>query len=352
MEREEPSAGLVHTFRDEVCRAWQVGVLEGIVVLCVWHSARIEPYIDEVEFALHGFAGRGDEGDRVHVRTVKINDRRIVVLLAVIAHFVVRPRVRFHEACLHRFLDFIEQFCDGTDTNFLGTIFGTPDRQRRSPITRTGEIPVVEVIEPLAETSCSSRFGLPVDGLVESNHLLAGHGGFDEPRVERVVEDGFVGTPAMGVRVHVFLCAEETSVGFHLQTEVEIKCFCLRSCGFIVLSVDGELRIIGHFHPTAGVTAVEFVVDIRFIPLFVKVFHTPIFAGEIDHRTRSVVLGLHIETRYAGSVGYFLIVRSESGGDMYDTGSVLGGNVVAGYDAESSFARIDPREERFVFKAD
>ena len=108
MEREEPSSGLIHTFRDEVCRAWQVGVLEGIVVLCVRHSARIEPYIDEVEFTLHGFAGRGNEDDRVHVRTVEIDDGRIVVGFRIIAHFVVRPGVRFHEACLHRFLDFIE----------------------------------------------------------------------------------------------------------------------------------------------------------------------------------------------------------------------------------------------------
>ena len=37
---------------------------------------------------------------------------------------------------------------------------------------------------------------------------------------------------------------------------------------------------------------------------------------------------------------------------MYYTGSVLGGNVVAGDHTESSFARVDPREERFVFKTD
>ena len=108
MQGEEPSAGLVHAFRDEVGSAWQVCVLKGVVVLRVRHSARVEPNIDEVEFAFHGFARRRNEDDRVHVRTVEVDYRRIVVGLAVIAHFVVRPWVGFHEARLDRFVDFIE----------------------------------------------------------------------------------------------------------------------------------------------------------------------------------------------------------------------------------------------------
>ena len=193
---------------------------------------------------------------------------------------------------------------------------------------------------------------MPVDGLVEGDHLVAGFGGFDEPGVKRIVEDGFVGSPAVGVRVHVFLRAEETAVCLHLQTEVKIERFRFRSCGFIVLSVDSKLRIIGIFYPSAGILAVEFVVDVRFVPLFVEVFHTPVFTSEIDHRARSVVLGLHIETRHAGCVCNLLIVGTKSGRDMYYTGTIIGGDIVSRDDTECSFARIDPREERFVFESD
>ena len=154
----------------------------------------------------------------------------------------------------------------------------------------------------------------------------------------------------MGVRVNMFLRAQETSVGFHLKTEVEIECFCLGSCGFIVFSVDGELRVISVLHPAAGIAAVEFIVDIRFVPLFVQVFHTPIFTGEIHHRTRSVVLGLHIESRHAGCVCHFLVIGTEGRRDVYDTCTVFRRDIVARDHTECSFARINPREKRFVFK--
>ena len=58
MKGKEPSACLVHTFGDEVGGARCVCVLEGIVILCVRHRAGVEPYIDEIEFALHRFATR------------------------------------------------------------------------------------------------------------------------------------------------------------------------------------------------------------------------------------------------------------------------------------------------------
>ena len=217
MQRKEPSAGLVHALGDEIRRAGQVCVLERIVILCIRHCAAIEPYVDEVQFALHRLAARRHEDDAVHIRTMQIDDRRIVVRLAIIAHFVLRPRVRFHEARLHRFLDFIEQFCDRTDTNFLFAVLGAPNRQRCTPITTTAQVPIVQVLQPFAETACSGALGLPIDGLVERNHLLARFGRLDEPAVQRIVQHGFVGSPTMRIRVHVLLSLEQTSVGFHLQ---------------------------------------------------------------------------------------------------------------------------------------
>ena len=88
MQGEEPSTGLVHTLGDEVGRI--VGavvhdflVLERIVQLCIGHGTRVEPYVDEVELALHGLAVLRHEDDVVHIGAVEVN--LVVVLLIIYA---------------------------------------------------------------------------------------------------------------------------------------------------------------------------------------------------------------------------------------------------------------------------
>ena len=56
--------------------------------------------------------------------------------------------------------------------------------------------------------------------------------------------------------MYVFLAAEETTVSFHLQTEMEVQVFCLGSCGFVILAVDSELRVVGVLDPTTCIFAV------------------------------------------------------------------------------------------------
>ena len=352
VQREEPTACLVHTFGDEVRCAGQVCVLERIVVLCIRHRAAVEPNIDEVQLTLHRLTARRNEDDSVYVRAVQVDDRRIVVSLAVVAHLVFRPRVGFHEARFHGLVYLGEQLCNRTDTNLLFAVFGTPDRKRSTPITRAAQVPVVQVLQPFAEASCASGFGLPVDGLVERYHLIARFGRLDEPAIQRVVKHRFVGTPAVGVGMHVLLAAQKTAVSFHLQTEVQIQCLSFAGCGFVIFPVHGKLRVVGVLHPSTGVFAIERIVHVSLIPCLVQIFHFPVFTGEIDHRTRTVVLGLHIQSRHAGCVTHFLIVRTESRRDMDDTCTVFGRHVVARNNTESAFTRVHPREERFVFQTD
>ena len=57
MEREEPSACLVHALSDEVggeaCPVVNLfGVFEGIVELSIGHRAGVEPDVDKVGFAM------------------------------------------------------------------------------------------------------------------------------------------------------------------------------------------------------------------------------------------------------------------------------------------------------------
>ena len=254
---------------------------------------------------------------------------------------MVRPRVGFHEACLNRFLDFIEQFCDRTDTNLFRSVFGSPDRQRRSPITGTREVPIVEVIQPLTETTGSGRFWLPVDGLVEGNHLITRHGRFNEPRVQRIIDDRFVRSPAMRITMHMFLCLQQTTIRFHLQAEMQIK----------ALIFFRQRRIIGILDESTCVLTIQFRIDVSSHPCFIQVFDLPILTGEIDHRTGSVVLRLHVKTRYTGSIANLLIVRTERRCDMYDTSTVFGCDIVTRDDTERTRSRIHPGEERIIFEA-
>ena len=58
MQSIEPSTCLVNTLCNEVCRIYGAAVeeflvLERIVDLCIWHCTRIEPHVNEVQFACH-----------------------------------------------------------------------------------------------------------------------------------------------------------------------------------------------------------------------------------------------------------------------------------------------------------
>ncbi len=58
MQREEPSACLIHSLRDEIGRIDLLGieqlpVFERIMNLGVRHGARIEPHVDKIRLAAH-----------------------------------------------------------------------------------------------------------------------------------------------------------------------------------------------------------------------------------------------------------------------------------------------------------
>ena len=251
-----------------------------------------------------------------------------------------RPRISFHEAGLNGFVYFCKQFRDRTDAYLFLSVFRTPDRQRCAPITAAAEVPVVQVIQPLSETSCTCRFGLPVNCLVEGNHLVARHSGTYKPAVQRVVQHRLVRTPAVRIRVHMLLCLEHPSVGFHLQTQMQIQC----------LIFVRQRRVVGVLNEASCVAAIERVVYVGLIPFRVEVFHFPVLTREVHHRTRTVVLGLHIQSRHTCSIGYALIVRTESRSDMHYTRTVVRRHVVARNNAPSVL-QFYPREQRLILQS-
>ena len=138
----------------------------------------------------------------------------------------------------------------------------------------------------------------------------------------------------------MFLGLKQTTVRFHLETEVQVQ----------TLVFVRQVRVVRVLHEPSGILAVQLCVDIGFYPFRVKVFYLPVLTGEIDHRTRAVVLGLHIQSRHTGCVSYFLVVRTESRCDVYDTCTVFGRHIITRNDAISTLARVYPREERVVLQ--
>ena len=77
MQGEEPPAGLVHAFCNEVSREGrslvdEVFVFKGVVHLCIGHGSTVKPHINQVAFSLHGFPLGGGQNPAIHLRAMQI----------------------------------------------------------------------------------------------------------------------------------------------------------------------------------------------------------------------------------------------------------------------------------------
>ena len=142
MQCKEPSACLIHTFRDKVSRIYftviqNIFILEWIMNLRIRHSTGIKPDINQVRFALHRLAVFRYQNDIVYIRTMKIY--LIIIFFGIFTRYktFILVRIGFHKSGSYRFFDFIIKFFYGFDTYFARSIFCTPDRQWSTPITGT-----------------------------------------------------------------------------------------------------------------------------------------------------------------------------------------------------------------------
>ena len=81
----------------------------------------------------------------------------VIVLLRPVTgnEALILQRVRLHETSLYSLLNFIIEFLYTTDTDFFAVLIA-PDRQRGSPETRTREVPIIQVLQPVAKAACTS----------------------------------------------------------------------------------------------------------------------------------------------------------------------------------------------------
>ena len=218
MQCEEPTTCLIDSLVDKVSGESfllinSILIFKWIVNLCIRHRTRIEPNVDQVCFTLHWLTRLADQNNIINVRTVQVYF--VVVFLRHISWHkaLVFQWIWLHEACSHWFFYFIVEFFYTSDTDFF-SFFWSPNRQRSTPEAWTWQVPVIEVVKPVAKTSTSCWFRLPVDGFVKFAHSLLASRATDKPRIEWIIKYWFVGTPTMWIAMDMFFNFENLASSF------------------------------------------------------------------------------------------------------------------------------------------
>ncbi len=127
MERIKPSAGLIDPFGDEVGRIDLRELIFGdmrIENLSKGHRSRIEPYVDQVRFAMHGFAAVRHQYDLVDIRTMKVYFIKFLFRGGIQPEPF--PRNFRHDPGLNGFSHFFKQFFERADAFLFLPVLGAP----------------------------------------------------------------------------------------------------------------------------------------------------------------------------------------------------------------------------------
>ena len=93
----------------------------------------------------------------------------------------------------------------------LSAVRADPDIKRSSPVSVTGNSPVLDIFKPVSETSLSHGGGNPVYLLIVLNKTVPDLGHFDKPGLSCIVKKGCIASPAMGIVMLKLRCAKENA---------------------------------------------------------------------------------------------------------------------------------------------
>ena len=116
-------------------------------MLCKWHGSTVEPAVDHFWYTVHLFS------------TFRTLDRHIINIWAVKLD-LIRAVIR------HRFQLF------NTSDRMLASTLTLPDIQRSSPVTVTADSLVLNVLDPVTETSFTDTLRNPVDRIIIRDQII------------------------------------------------------------------------------------------------------------------------------------------------------------------------------------
>ena len=156
------------------------------------HRSRIEPAVDYFRHTVHLFAAfRTGDRDLVNVRTVKLHG--------------LRPLVSAHLA----------ELLTASDRMHMATVRALPDIQRRTPVTVSGNTPILYILQPVSETAFADALRDPVDGIIVADQILFHRCHLDKPGLSRVVDQRSIASPA--VRIFVLKLGSVEQLSFFVQ---------------------------------------------------------------------------------------------------------------------------------------
>ena len=97
----------------------------------------------------------------------------------------------------------------------------------------------------------------------------------------------------MRIVVHVLLYLECLVGSLHHHTYIYVESLGGLSGFFVILTVDGELRVVGILHPASLVFFVGVYIDTLFYESFVQFVQQIELTGEVHHRTGLAALVNH-----------------------------------------------------------
>ena len=138
------------------------------------HRAGIKPAVYNLGNAVHLLAAMGAfNSNRVDIRAVQLNIVRTVIRkLLELGYTADRMQM---------------------------SAFALPDIKRSSPVAVTGNSPILNVFEPVAETSLAYAFGYPVYSIVIADKVVLNSRHLNEPGFTRIVDKRSIAAPAMGI---------------------------------------------------------------------------------------------------------------------------------------------------------
>ena len=89
----------------------------------------------------------------------------------------------------------LKELLSAANANALAAVT-LPDVERSSPITVTGDCPVLNVLQPVAKTALTDGLRDPVDGIVVTDQVILYRSLFNVPGLARIIDQRRVTSPA------------------------------------------------------------------------------------------------------------------------------------------------------------
>ena len=157
-------------------------------MLCKRHCTGVKPAVNYFGYAMHGLPALGTgNGDSINVRTMQFHRLSLLIAAQLIQLLTAAYRMQISALAL-------------------------PNIQRSTPVTITGNPPVLNVLQPVAETAFSDGSGNPVNCLIIANQILPYSSHLDEPGFSCIINQRRVASPAEGIIMLKLRCSKKLAL--------------------------------------------------------------------------------------------------------------------------------------------